>query len=82
VDEADPPPADPGPRAQTLFPGLPGAGQRSVEIVATVGEAGTRRQVMFLVAPDDEAVGTFETAFRHCGDLDGFEISVRRPGPL
>jgi hypothetical protein len=61
----------------TLFPELPPAGSRPVEVTVTVPDGDSRRCVMDIVAAEDDAPQAFATAFGACRGVKDFEITAR-----
>jgi hypothetical protein len=59
----------------TLFPELPPAGMRPVEV--TVALPG-RPCAMHLVVAEEDAAAAFSLAFRACAGVEEFEITARQ----
>jgi hypothetical protein len=60
---------------ETLFPELPPAGMRPVEVTVTLPG---RPSAMHLVVAEEDAAAAFGLAFRACTGVEEFEISARR----
>ena len=60
---------------ETLFPELPPAGMRPVEVTVTLPG---RPSAMHLVVAEEDAAAAFGLAFRACAGVEEFEISARR----